>query len=311
MNHTLSQAHVADPDFVRYLGWQLEHELRRRARFAPPPRRPARLLAVAALVLAGATLGAGGMAAAAAVQDAPHKAVRIERARVAAAAAVERQRFFEAAWQETMRLRADAMTSDSEVHAVEAALGAATTEARLRILDLEEVEAGGQEPSDALSAPRVGGRDFVGERLAVRLADLAGANTLLDARMQRARELHEAGFASAAEVQALEQERSTLAGSFHALEASAGIRGQFLAGALSPQQAEREGALARSLAHLEAAAAAETGARAALQAAQALYAAGALGAAELRASERTAREAEAARRLSELDLRLLESLPPR
>lgn len=159
-----------NPAFEARLESQVVAEVRRRNREAPAPRwmswTPAQVaVAVAVIVLVSAGLGGAVVATAYEVQQNQIRdqiAVNVEQ-RVSLA---QQRLDLVTADQQAEQRKFDVGLSDtSAVLQKGVAVAQARAELQRLKLDLEEVRASGREPRTEMSAPRVAGRDFVGERL--------------------------------------------------------------------------------------------------------------------------------------------------
>ncbi len=306
----MSDAHEPSPEFLDHLEWQLETELRRKGRFEEPrPARGWRGLRVAALVAFSITFGAAGVIAAERIQESGRRDLLLQRVQVRLSAAEDCMQFLE---EEATRV--DLLVDTGRAHQDEAETARGRVEAvalegaRLR-LDLEEIRISGREPSDALSAPRLGGRDFVGERLEL---ELSAAKVRLSRERERAERAqlmvergvaHHSHFAQAA--LGVRREELLVA----ELENRRRLRAEFLAGKIDARDVElaamREAAVrgfAEAQSRLE-------HAQQMLERAQALASAGVVSSTELRRAEIEHREAQGELELSRIELALVEEGP--
>jgi hypothetical protein len=162
----MSGEHRPDPEFVNQLEWQIKSSLRRRDRFSTPVSSPRRdKMKLIAMILVSAFFGAGGVVAKEQVQESKAQEIlltRIEGERRIAEIQLEmvrlnymetKERVEEGLVPEDMLLEAGLSIREGELHLSRLALNE------------EEVRVSGRAPQDDLSAPLVGGRDFVTERL--------------------------------------------------------------------------------------------------------------------------------------------------
>lgn len=183
----MSSRFEPDDRFVDRLEWQLASELRRRERLKPAPGRVAVPRSVVALGLAAIVLlmGVAATKAADLIRDSWRKRIEVARIQTevkikTAFLALKRDRTAQAENRYSLGLVA-------EDEALAEKLGAERAEAELErsSLDLEEVKASGQAPRDEIYAPRVGGRDFVAERLGIEKKVLQADLDLRQARYGR------------------------------------------------------------------------------------------------------------------------------
>jgi multidrug resistance efflux pump len=235
----MSEAHVPNPAFVRTLECEIRGAVRRQATFGPgvARRRWSRVVGLTALI-AAALLGASGVVVA---QELRHKRQRMllvlkaeVRAELATVHAEQARR--RAGEVETQHKAAIATEADL----AEARQAAAEAEASLarRRLDVEEMRRTGRPPLRSLSAPRVGGRDFVAEGLRIDL-ELARtkAKTLGQAR-DRVRLLWNRGFVSEEERAAVERDAETARVEVDRLEKHLKLRQAFHAGKVPAEKVD-------------------------------------------------------------------------
>jgi hypothetical protein len=171
----MRNAHEPSSEFVERLEWQVGVEVRRRNRAAEgrqwPPRSRVRLV-VAALGLMLVSMGVGAAAVAAA-----YEAQSSERRDQLAAGFEQRARLAEQRLalaerdlQAIERRVAIGLASNAQVLERRITVAEAQAQVKSIALQLEEIRLTGREPRPELSAPRVSGRDFVGERLRIEMS---------------------------------------------------------------------------------------------------------------------------------------------
>jgi hypothetical protein len=295
-----------DPEFLAHLEWQVRTSARRESRFARPAatRGWRGLRAVAALLLAFA-IGAGGVFAAQQLQQsreadlrAAQWGVRLRLASERLRAAIEDRDEARARFDAGVTGQDELLAAERDRQRVELACARLESEAT-------EVAETGLEPSDRISAPLVGGRDFVRERLEIAAADARAEVQAAEQRQALAQQRHAAGVTSEAEVREANQTHSVALSQERLLGQRLALRAAFVAGKQSALEAdladlrfEAECTVAMQRNLLEAA-------RGDLGRVRTLMEAGVLPRQELRRAERRVAEAEAALRLAELELRVL------
>lgn len=173
MNNPLTQ-HEPTPEFAARLESQLVTELRRRNREGHAPwwaAWPAARLAVAAAALVLLAMGAGG-AVVAATYEAQNAQLRDQLvATYEQRVALARQRLDLATTEHAAAQRRFEVGLSDTTTVLEKGVDVvgATAQVELLTIDLAEIRASGREPNHELSAPRIAGRDYVGERLRVQL----------------------------------------------------------------------------------------------------------------------------------------------
>ena len=232
-----------DAKFVDRLEWQLASEFRRRDHLKPAVGRiavprPVFILSLAAGVL---LLGVAATKAADLIKDSWRKRIEVARLETevkikTAFHGLKKDRAVQAENRYSLGLV-------SEDEALVAKLGADRAAADLEKsdLDLEEVRASGEAPRDELYAPLVGGRDFVGKRLAIEKGVLQADLDLRRARSGRAlRNRVDLGLVPKS---ALSEFEAALAGQEAAIrdvENRLALRRRFVAGEISAVQLEIE-----------------------------------------------------------------------
>jgi len=166
----MTDTHEPTPEFLSHLEWQVRSALSRRDRFAIPARRtPVQVLRIAALILVSVFCGAAGVIASEEIQDTRRKEMLIRQAEIRRQLAVIQYDYTRSRQAETAQLQQEGLISFEELEASLQGLREAEVEVKFRELDLEEIRLSGVEPRNELWAPLVGERDFVTERLTLRL----------------------------------------------------------------------------------------------------------------------------------------------
>jgi hypothetical protein len=225
--------HEPDNEFIEKLEWQIGHEVRRRNRTASEPSWLERLhavprLALAGLILASMSLGAGVVAAAYQAQGNERrdmlKAGFERRARLA------RERLALTKEQLQNMERRFSLGVGSREDVLDARFKIAEAEAQLKSIELEieELRATGHEPLNAISSPLVSGRDFVTERMQIAASVPEAALELEKARLQEAEKRYSLGAAEAIEIDSARARLLEAEAAVEALRRRAAIRQQFL-----------------------------------------------------------------------------------
>ncbi|MCH8851600.1 MAG: hypothetical protein IID41_02995, partial [Planctomycetes bacterium] len=105
-------------------------------------------------------------------------------------------------------------------------------------LELEEVSISGREPNNALSAPLVGGRDFVTARLKTEERPIENQLAIAAKELDRLRKLAEAAYVLGHEVDAAEARYQQIAAGLDELRRRQSLRARFLAAELTPKEVE-------------------------------------------------------------------------
>lgn len=237
----MSEHHQPEPEFVSHLEWQVRTALKRENRFAEPviPHRGGTMKA-AALIMVSALMGAGGVVANGEIQDA--KAQEILVAKVTSEmelAALELEAIRERV-DEVARQYQAGVIEEEELMVATQALGEAEARLATLQLDLEEIRISGKEPQNQVSAPRVGRRDFVTERLVLRESVAERGWELAGVRFARIQDLREAGIVGEEEmfqgILALREAESHV----ESIRAAMELRQRFLEEGLPSEAAEQE-----------------------------------------------------------------------
>src|SRR5688572_28885411 len=157
--------HAPSDAFREHLEWQVRTALRREARFATPAVARRHRAPSIVILLIGLTLGAGVAVASAQVQQSRDRATLLttmeSEQRVA-----EMQLELVRNELELVRRRVEAgVVGRESLSQAESALRAAEIKMNRVQLNIAEIRASGAAPRDEISAPLVGNRDFVKERL--------------------------------------------------------------------------------------------------------------------------------------------------
>ena len=159
--------HEPDPRFVESLEWQLGRELRRAQRTS---RRPGvRFLKTGGLIAGSVVLGAAAMGFSQQLSDAWRRELAEARLEVQVELARQRVQVQLEALGLTREQVEQGVRSDRDLIYFELQIARAEADAKYVVLQLEEVRRSGREPQGELSSPLVDGRDFVSERIAVRM----------------------------------------------------------------------------------------------------------------------------------------------
>jgi hypothetical protein len=295
-----------DPEFLAHLEWQVRTAARREVRFAQPaPSRGWRRLRVAAVLVLALATGAGCVLGAQQLRQSREASLRAAQWNVRCELANARLRAATADRDEA-RARSEAGLVGVEEFAAAERERSRLEHARAR-LDNEAAEVGrtGREPSDLISAPLVGGRDFVRERLDVAAADARAEVETAEASMKIAEARNKAGVTSDAEVREARQRHKQALSRQRLVEGRLALRAAFLDGRSPPLKADlddlRLGAECAAADRRDSLDAAHI----ALARAEALVSAGVISQQELRSAQRRVTESEAALRLAELELGIL------
>jgi outer membrane protein TolC len=238
--------HEPTPEFAGRLESQIVDEMRRRNQLARSPRwaawSPAQALAaVAAMVIVSAGMGGAAVAVAYEAQNNQVRGQLVSTWEQRADLARQRLEMATRDYESAQRRFEVGLGTTDLVLDKGVAVAEAQAEVDLIALDLEEIRASGREPRSELSAPRVAGRDFVGERLRIQRSVPEKALEVARKLEKDVRVRVEIG---TIEPVALELSRSRVLDVETALETvqrKTRIREQFLAGLISGVEADLRG----------------------------------------------------------------------
>ncbi len=230
--------HEPRHDFVEALAARVRRELagRQIAAAAPwwlPRSRASLVAALAVIVIVSMALGGGMVAAAYQAQSAGEKGALVDLYAQRVKLAERQAELAQQRLSTTEQRVAVGGETQTALEDVRAQAQAAAGELRTVTLQLEEVRASGREPQDSLSAPRVGSRDFVTERLRVQLDTSAAAARAGELGLKFARVRMNNGLANNVEVQTAGARFFGVQAALTALQKKMQIRETFLAGRAS------------------------------------------------------------------------------
>lgn len=301
--------HAPNPEFVDHLEWELRSTMHRQGSLngASSTLRPVRLRSGAVLALVVVSMLIGGAGAHAVTRSLHGKAAALYVARGGALLDIARTRLEPSARElaNAQALVEKGVVTEWQLRRVEAQHSQAESEVNIRELELAETLVTGKEPNDALSAPLVGKRDFVAERMAERLRPMRRRLELMLGQARREQKLIDAGAMPAGAVRAAQTDVGA-AEELIELEHRIRLRATFLAGELSAVDVELHGmrvaaSAARAIAVREIEILVERNKRVAL-----LSDRGFVSGSELRAVEVELRTVEAHLELADLELRILD-----
>jgi len=225
--------HEPRNEFVDRLEWHITREVRRRNRSTQSYRsiplwRTKALLGILLLIVG--SMAVGGVVVAASYQAENNERRDLLVSAYERRAELARQRLASATEQLHSAERAVALGVATQDALPEARFKAAEAQAQVRSveLQLEEIRLTGRQPLNEISSPRVGGRDFVGERL---LSDMSLPEVALDlarSRLRRAESLLSLGLIDLMDVNSARVQVAELEASIQAFEKKLEIRRAFL-----------------------------------------------------------------------------------
>jgi hypothetical protein len=256
----MSGAHKPREEFVNQLELHLRADLRRRALGASvhtwmPQSRIAVAVGIGAIAVVSMALGAGVVAAAYEARLSEQRDLLLatfeQRAIIAKSRlALAQKRLTDLQQRVSIGIEPQESVRDAQLKVTEG-------EAELKSieLDIAEIRATGREPTNALSAPLISGRDFVTERLRVEMSVPAAALLLEKLQAAAARTRFGVGLADTTEVEAAGTRLIEVESAIEVFKRKIGIRETFLKGGLPSAAADLRGLEAetdlrrRTLAH--------------------------------------------------------------
>jgi hypothetical protein len=237
----MSGEHRPDPEFVNQLEWQIKSSLRRRDRFSTPVTSPRRdKMKLIAMILVSAFFGAGGVVAKDQVQESRAQEILLTRIEGERRIAEIQLQMVQLNYQEIAQRVEEGLVREDML--LDAALSVREAELHLSRLALseEEVRISGKAPDDDLTAPLVGGRDFVTERLEKELEARRTAFATVQRRSNEILERVESGLLQ--EENALQARRAmeSVAVQMNGLEERKNLRARFIQGEITAWEAEAE-----------------------------------------------------------------------
>ena len=231
--------HEPTPAFRAHLEWQIATALRRESRLTAPVGRdqPWR---VAALVFLALMLGGAAGIASGRIQDARQRSSLTESVNAEMQLMETRLQLAEAEYQDARRRYELGTAGRDTLTAAEQQVREATAALRRLQLDLAEIRLTASSPRNELTAPLVGQRDFVRDRLLLELEKTERALAAAEQRTQAVRERIEIGTASKAALAQAEAERLRATSEMRLLQRQIELRKQFLQNKLDAEQITRE-----------------------------------------------------------------------
>jgi len=242
----MTEQHEPRPEFLEHLEWQIRTEARRQERFDTPAQDPwwrRSALRTAALVVISVLLGFAGATAAQEGSE-RHALELLERQGRLQVEMAELQQSLAAdqlAWMEGLVQRRAA--SEGQRAMLKLQRDMLEREVAGARLELEELRAAGRPANDDLAAPPVDGRDFVRERLQLRLADMQARLTMTAFQVEQVAGLVEAGSGSPLDLAQLELQQDQILREVSFVRRELALRERFLDGELEADAVRTEHAL--------------------------------------------------------------------
>jgi multidrug resistance efflux pump len=239
MEVTMIEHHEPDSRFLERLEWQLSSEFRRAGRLKSSLGRIAvpRKVATLSLMVGVLMTGVAVMKAADYIKDSRQK--KVEMARVEAEVRIN-EAHLESVKEMESRAKlqfSNGLIRDEEYLAMKQAAARAELDLKRSRLNEAEVKMSGETPRNELSAPLVGGRDFVSERLKIEKEDVELDIELLGRRLERFRELVKKGLIQGVQSEQIQAEMAARKAAIAKTQERLDVRKRFLAGEITAREA--------------------------------------------------------------------------
>jgi multidrug resistance efflux pump len=236
----MTETHEPDSQFLDRLEWQLSSEYRRTNRLKSSPgkiavsRRVGALACVAGIVLTGVAI----VKAADYIQDSWRKKIEIARAETQVKLKTAHLESREKMAAQLEKKVSEGLIREEEYQAIRTAAEKAGLDLKKSQLNLEEVKISGVAPRDELYAPKVGGRDFVSERLRIEKKSLELDRELLARRGERFEQLFEKGMISGHEMVPVRADIAALEVAIRNIQKQLDLRKRFVDGEITALEVE-------------------------------------------------------------------------
>jgi hypothetical protein len=240
MEVTMSKRYEPDSQFLERLEWQLSSEFRRTNRLKSSVGRiavPRRVVTVSLMVGVLMT-GVAVMKAADYIKDSRQK--RVEIARVEAEVRIK-EAHLESAQEMGKRAKmqfSNGLIRDEEYLVMKLGADRAMLDLKRSLLNLDEVKMSGEIPRNELSAPLVGGCDFVSERLQIEKEEMALDLELSGRRLGRIKQLVEKDLIQGVQLEAIQAEIAARKVMVDNTQHRLDLRKRFIAGEITAREVE-------------------------------------------------------------------------
>ncbi|MBN1274515.1 MAG: hypothetical protein JXB26_19820 [Candidatus Aminicenantes bacterium] len=239
----MSEMYEPESRFLERLEWQLSSEYRRANRLKSAPKKiavPRGAMAVA--LMAGIMLtGVAVMKAADYVKDSWRKKIEVARAETDVTL---KKAYYESTKEMLSQAEMQAskgLIRKDEVREMKLAAEKTELDVKRSLLNLEEVKKTGQVPRNELYAPKVGGRDFVSERLKIEKQEMELELKLFENHLKRLEQLAENKMVSEDQMKHFQADMESQKIKIEKIKERLELRKRFLAGELTVQTVEIQG----------------------------------------------------------------------
>ena len=235
------QEHQPDPEYLSHLEWQVRTSLRRKDRFAlPMTQNGGRRGRTIVLIALSAFLGAGAVVATDEVQQSRAQEVLLVRVLGQQRIAALQMEMALANLDDIQRQFDEGLIGQEQRIGAELPVREAEAQLAVLRLDEEEIRSSGRAPQNEISAPLVGGRDFVTERLLVRVAAAQERLSTVEERRDWMQEAADAGLVEPREAEQFRPPLIEMEAEIDGIRQRIDLRQRFAAGELTPGEAEAE-----------------------------------------------------------------------
>jgi len=236
----MTKTYEPDSRFVERLEWQLASEYRRANRLKPSSGKVAvpRWMVAVALLVGVLTTGVAVIKAAEYIKDYWRKGLEI--ARVGTEVQLK-QAHLESIREMAARaetLASSGLIGEEENQALKVGVEKAALDLDNSLLNLDEVKASGVAPRDELYAPVLGGRDFVSERLKIRIKDVERDLELLGKRLDRVKRMVELGVVSEGDLDEIQADIASRKATIDEIRKRLDLRKRYVAGEVTAREVE-------------------------------------------------------------------------
>jgi outer membrane protein TolC len=197
-------------------------------------------MAMAALVLVSFLCGAAGVVAKGQIQESRQKELLIARTEMELSITELQLRIIRSEMEEMQNRFQAGLVGEEALSLARMRLQEIESQMVCLQIDIEEINASGEEPRNDPAAPLIGDRDFFSERLTHQLAVVAMALQQAEKKLERSRHLLEAGAINETEFQEIEAAFREPQFEYMDLAAMLEIRERFLKGEIDEEQVIRE-----------------------------------------------------------------------
>jgi hypothetical protein len=235
----MNDTHQPREAFVSNLEWQIRTSLSRGDRFSEPVgTKPGGKMKIAVLILASALTGAGGVVVKDEVQDRRAQEVLLRETEVRLRMAELELEMVRTQEDEIEGLFETGLVDEEALMQVQGQVRRAELELMRLFLDREEIRESGERPRNDISAPLVGRRDFVTERLVLLEEVASDQMSQVERHLARCREMEAVGAIGPGEITNLNLAYQEAEAHLENLHLQLAYRQRFLSGEASGAELE-------------------------------------------------------------------------